>query len=243
MTILISIPTHDGIVLVSDMRVTNFRSSTFKDDATKMKRIHSHCVFGTVGSPIYTDANDTVHLNLTDLVFDSLSSFDKSETLANPREISLDLVRRLDEKVHSVNAAFNQDTQFLVYEYAKGRLKGHYFNIMLHVGQKIKVAEDPIQFQVDPFKDLIHGWSENRINKGQIPYQALADDPHFKMALAGRLLSTADALKVALKYFNASFADKSCTSISPTFEALSITQAGLQVEIALGSDCRDFKNL
>mgnify|MGYP003394104895 CR=1 FL=1 len=237
MTILLSVPTYDGIVLVSDMRVSDYRSANFSDTAEKLKRVHSHCLFGTVGSPIYSKADGNVDLDLIEIVSASLSTFSTSNTtLANPHAIKLDLLERLESKVHGVKAEFNQETQFLVYEFANFGLVGHYFNIMLHRGRPIEIADDPVVFNADPFRDLVHGWTEKRLENRQIPYEVLKNSPSFKLAWSGNLLTTADALALALTYFKASIHDPMCRSVSPTLEAISLTKDGISVEVPLGTD-------
>jgi hypothetical protein len=204
LTILVALPTDDEIVLLADTRVTNFREKTFRDGQQKLRRIGTHCVFATAGSPEYADLTGKTVLDLNDIVERALMQIHKTSRfpiLIDPTDIAKDLCSRLNEAVKGVAAAFNDSTFFLVYEYTQQYgLLGRRFEIELRIGQPILVHEKQLFFDNRPFWERVTGEHQNALANGSAPYEKLKGNDLFNRMIKGESLSVDESLRLSYNF-------------------------------------------
>jgi hypothetical protein len=240
MTILVALPVDDdGVVLVADTRVTHFHQGTYSDGRQKIRKIGTHCVFATTGSPEYVDASGHIVADLTEIVEDCLSNIHNTSRypiLIDPTAISQDLCDRLGKSLNGVNAAFNECSFFLVYEYTKKYgLIARSFETELIAGQPLKVWEKQILLETRPFWDRVRGQNEKALASGSGPYKSLKQNDLFNRMMAGETLSIDESFDLAYEFVRAAISIPAA-QVSPTIEAILLNKDGLIVRQPLGSD-------
>lgn len=212
MTLIITVPTTDGLVVVADKRVSSPYGS--KDTADKIRKPGPHCIFVSAGYPIFSESSTVSGKTLFDIpgmLDQRLTTICKKGTpgLQNPGE----LATAMQQGINRRKVPFSNDTiprtvcTTYIFDFHE-RLRGQAMYFSACAGM-VSVHSSSMNLDARPFPWMILGEDQSDIFRGIGKYTKLQRNELFTRMRMREKLDANQALELGFEFVRVVF------SVSP----------------------------
>jgi hypothetical protein len=208
LTLIITVPTTDGLVVVADKRVSSPYGS--KDTADKIRKPGPHCVFVSAGYPIFSESTTISGKALMDIpgmLDQRLTAICKKGTpaLQHPGE----LAAAMQHNINIRKVPFSNDTiprtvcTSYVFDFHE-RLRGQAMYFSACAGM-VSVHSSSMNVDARPFPWMILGEEQTDIFRGVGKYAKLQQNELFRRMRTRDKLDANEALELAFEFVRTVF--------------------------------------
>lgn len=208
MTLIVTIPSTEGLVVVADKRVSSPYGS--KDTAEKIRKPGPHCVLLSAGYPIFAESTTISGKTLLDIpgmLDQRLSAICKTgaAALQNPSE----LANAIQQGINRSKVPFSTDTvprtvcTSYIFDYHE-RLRGQAMYFSACAGQ-VSVHTSSMNVEARPFPWMILGEDQTEIFRGVGKYEKLQQHELFARMRMRDKLDANEAVELGFEFVRVVF--------------------------------------